>query len=107
MEFLYRTAEMNRGNLVITNTLFSVISIDFFFNIPFFIINHFIGDVVGVYMDVNSGCVRFYLNGRDLGVVYPLNLAQFRKLAESSLHPALSFTSYQQAIINFGAEKFR
>ncbi|GET54710.1 RING finger and SPRY domain-containing protein 1-like [Rhizophagus irregularis DAOM 181602=DAOM 197198] len=65
------------------------------------------GDVVGVYMDVSSGCVRFYLNGKDLGVVYPLNIAQFRKLAESSLHPALSFTSYQQAIVNFGAEKFR
>ncbi|CAG8461620.1 15130_t:CDS:10 [Funneliformis caledonium] len=65
------------------------------------------GDVVGVYMDVPLGCVRFYLNGKDLGVVHPLNLTQFRKLAECSLHPALSFTSYQQAIINFGAEKFR
>jgi hypothetical protein len=33
-------------------------------------------------MDVSSGCVHFYLNGRDLGVVYPLNLVQFRKLAD-------------------------
>ncbi len=63
--------------------------------------------MVGVFMDVTLGCVRFYLNGKDLGVVHPLNLTQFRKLAETNLHPALSFTSYQQAIINFGAEKFR
>ncbi|RIB17898.1 concanavalin A-like lectin/glucanase domain-containing protein [Gigaspora rosea] len=65
------------------------------------------GDVVGVYMDINLGCVRFFLNGKDLGMVHPLNIAQFRKLAESGLHPALSFTSYQQAIVNFGTEKFR
>ncbi|CAG8492701.1 13929_t:CDS:10, partial [Dentiscutata heterogama] len=65
------------------------------------------GDIVGVYMDINLGCVRFYLNGKDLGMVHPLNIAQFRKLAESGLHPALSFTSYQQAVVNFGAEKFR
>ncbi|CAG8525827.1 6533_t:CDS:10 [Diversispora eburnea] len=65
------------------------------------------GDVVGVYMDIGLCCVRFYLNGKDLGIAYPLNLAQFRRLAENGLHPALSFTSYQQAIINFGAEKFR
>ncbi|CAG8509428.1 7852_t:CDS:2 [Racocetra fulgida] len=70
-------------------------------------INEVYRDIVGVYMDINLGCVRFYLNGKDLGMVHPLNIAQFRKLAESGLHPALSFTSYQQAVVNFGAEKFR
>ncbi|CAG8445093.1 780_t:CDS:2 [Acaulospora colombiana] len=64
------------------------------------------GDVVGVYMDIGLGFVRFYLNGKDLGES-PLNAEQFRKLAEHGLHPALSFTSYQQAVVNFGAEKFR
>nr|CAG8440943.1 3974_t:CDS:10 [Entrophospora candida]CAG8444072.1 3559_t:CDS:10 [Entrophospora candida] len=37
------------------------------------------GDVIGVYMDVSLGCVRFYLNGKDLGVKYPFHFAQFRK----------------------------
>ncbi|CAJ0762487.1 1144_t:CDS:10 [Entrophospora sp. SA101] len=49
-------------------------------------------DVIGVYMDVSLGCVRFYLNGKDLGVKYPFNFVQFRKLAENGLYPALSFT---------------
>ncbi|CAG8538399.1 16049_t:CDS:10 [Acaulospora morrowiae] len=64
------------------------------------------GDVVGVYMDICLGIIRFFLNGKDLGDI-PLNPDQFRKLAEHGLHPALSFTSYQQAVINFGADKFR
>ncbi|CAG8674356.1 1113_t:CDS:2, partial [Paraglomus brasilianum] len=64
------------------------------------------GDVIGVFMDVSLSCVRFFLNGKDLGVIYPLTLNHFRRLAENGLYPTLSFTSYQQAVVNFGAKKF-
>ncbi|KAM3585963.1 hypothetical protein VKS41_002497 [Umbelopsis sp. WA50703] len=80
------------------------------------------GDVIGTYLDLDNGLCTFFINGRDYGLtvefdqprkqVYETNLArrekyfkdghQVRDVDVLGLYPAISLTSHQHVIINFG-----
>ncbi|KAI7818651.1 hypothetical protein BC939DRAFT_462388 [Gamsiella multidivaricata] len=65
------------------------------------------GDVVGFYLDIDNAIMECFLNGRSLGKVTPFEMDHFGAQAVSGYYPALSFTSFQQATVNFGATPFR
>ncbi|KAG0226796.1 RING finger and SPRY domain-containing protein 1 [Mortierella sp. GBA43] len=66
-----------------------------------------VGDVVGMYLDVDNAVVECFLNGKNLGLISPFERDHFGVQAISGYYPALSFTSFQQATVNFGATPFR
>lgn len=57
------------------------------------------GDVLGVLLDLNLYEMRFYLNGRDLGVA-------FRGFRGQGIFPAASLNDGQAAHFNFGTSQF-
>lgn len=80
------------------------------------------GDVIGTYLDLDNGICTFFINGKDYGLtvefdqprkqVYETNKARKQKYAQDGrlikdveglgLYPAISLTSHQHIIINFG-----
>ncbi|ORY03088.1 SPRY-domain-containing protein [Basidiobolus meristosporus CBS 931.73] len=67
------------------------------------------GDILGVYLDMEYGIIRFYLNGIDLGIAFEFTGEQLTRYAydEGGFYPALSLTSFQQVAVNFGQTSFR
>jgi hypothetical protein len=65
------------------------------------------GDVIGLYLDVDNAITECFLNGKSLGKISPFERDHFGIQAISGYFPALSFTSFQQATVNFGATPFR
>ncbi|GJJ70069.1 RING finger and SPRY domain-containing protein 1 [Entomortierella parvispora] len=65
------------------------------------------GDILGFYLDVDNAIMECFVNGRSLGPISPLLKDHFGIQAVSGYYPALSFTSFQQATINFGATPFK
>lgn len=57
------------------------------------------GDVLGVLLDLNLSEMRYFLNGRDLGVA-------FRGFRGRGLYPAASLNDGQAAHFNFGHSQF-
>lgn len=80
------------------------------------------GDVIGTYLDLDNGLCTFFINGKDYGLtvefdqprkqVRETNLARQEKYLKDGhrlrdvevlgLFPAISLTSHQHVIINFG-----
>ncbi|KAF9578309.1 RING finger and SPRY domain-containing protein 1, partial [Lunasporangiospora selenospora] len=65
------------------------------------------GDVLGFYLDIDNAVMECFINGRGLGPISPLSKEHLEIQAVAGYYPALSFTSFQQATINFGATPFR
>lgn len=65
------------------------------------------GDVIGLYLDVDNAITECFSNGKSLGKISPFERDHFGIQAISGYFPALSFTSFQQATVNFGATPFR
>ncbi|ORY06956.1 SPRY-domain-containing protein [Basidiobolus meristosporus CBS 931.73] len=67
------------------------------------------GDVLGVYLDMEYGVIRFYLNGHDLGIAFEFTGHQLAHFIhnEGGFYPALSLTSFQHVILNFGQQSFK
>ena len=66
-----------------------------------------VGDILGIYLDVDNAIMECFVNGRSLGSISPLLKDHFGIQAVSGYYPALSFTSFQQATVNFGATPFK
>ncbi|KAG0050146.1 hypothetical protein BGZ83_005066 [Gryganskiella cystojenkinii] len=66
-----------------------------------------VGDILGFYLDVDNAIMECFVNGRSLGPITPLRKEHFGIQAISGFFPALSFTSFQQATVNFGATPFK
>ncbi|KAH8552044.1 hypothetical protein BGW37DRAFT_297543 [Umbelopsis sp. PMI_123] len=80
------------------------------------------GDVIGTYLDLDNGLCTFFINGKDYGLTvefdqprkqaYETNKARRHKYGRNGqsvkdveglgLYPAISLTSYQHVIVNFG-----
>jgi hypothetical protein len=86
------------------------------------------GDVIGSFLDLDNGFCSYYINGRDLGLTvefeHPNRLNKEEEESDSDskyesaqssipsppqkkmtglgLYPAISLTTYQQALVNFG-----
>ncbi|KAF9409620.1 RING finger and SPRY domain-containing protein 1, partial [Podila epigama] len=65
------------------------------------------GDILGFYLDIDNAIVECFLNGKSLGSVSPFSKEQFDVQATLGYFPAFSFTSFQQATVNFGATPFK
>ncbi|KAF8933880.1 RING finger and SPRY domain-containing protein 1 [Dissophora ornata] len=65
------------------------------------------GDVVGFYLDIDNAVMECFINGKSLGKISPFERDHFGIQAISGYYPALSFTSFQQASVNFGATPFK
>ncbi|KAF9191126.1 RING finger and SPRY domain-containing protein 1 [Haplosporangium sp. Z 767] len=65
------------------------------------------GDVLGFYLDVDNAIMECFLNGKSLGSISPILKDHFSIQAISGYYPAFSFTSFQQATVNFGATPFK
>ncbi|KAG0299685.1 RING finger and SPRY domain-containing protein 1 [Dissophora globulifera] len=65
------------------------------------------GDVIGLYLDIDNAKMECFKNGESLGQATPFATDHFGIQAISGFYPALSFTSFQQAKVNFGATPFR
>ncbi|KAG0327792.1 RING finger and SPRY domain-containing protein 1, partial [Podila humilis] len=65
------------------------------------------GDILGFYLDIDNAILECFLNGKSLGSVSPFSKEQFDIQASSGYFPAFSFTSFQQATVNFGATPFK
>ncbi|KAF9988358.1 RING finger and SPRY domain-containing protein 1 [Modicella reniformis] len=64
------------------------------------------GDVIGLYLDIDNAITECFIDGKSLGKISPFERDHFGIQAISGYFPALSFTSFQQAIVNFGATPF-
>eukprot|EP00039_Didymoeca_costata_P002295 m.59139 g.59139 ORF g.59139 m.59139 type:complete len:866 (-) comp11222_c0_seq6:86-2683(-) len=58
------------------------------------------GDVIGCFLDTAQGTASFLLNGKDLGIAF-VGLE-----VNSRWHPAVSLSTGQQVLFNFGREGF-
>ncbi|KAF9202561.1 RING finger and SPRY domain-containing protein 1 [Podila verticillata] len=65
------------------------------------------GDILGFYLDIDNAILECFINGNSLGSVSPFSKEQFDVQASSGYFPAFSFTSFQQATVNFGATPFK
>ncbi|KAG0087559.1 RING finger and SPRY domain-containing protein 1 [Podila epicladia] len=65
------------------------------------------GDTLGFYLDIDNAILECFVNGNSLGSVSPFSKEQFDIQASSGYFPAFSFTSFQQATVNFGATPFK
>ncbi|KAG0323933.1 RING finger and SPRY domain-containing protein 1 [Podila horticola] len=65
------------------------------------------GDILGFYLDIDNAILECFVNGNSLGSVSPFSKEQFDVQASSGYFPAFSFTSFQQATVNFGATPFK
>ncbi|ORY00767.1 SPRY-domain-containing protein [Basidiobolus meristosporus CBS 931.73] len=67
------------------------------------------GDILGAYIDMNFGVIRYFLNGVNLGVAFQFTDSQLEHFVvhEDGFYPALSLTSFQHVSINFGQKPFR
>ncbi|KAG0207443.1 RING finger and SPRY domain-containing protein 1 [Mortierella sp. GBA30] len=65
------------------------------------------GDVLGFYLDADNALMECFLNGNSLGPISPFSKDHFSIQATSGYYPAFSFTSFQQATVNFGAAPFK
>ncbi|KAK9762029.1 hypothetical protein K7432_012615 [Basidiobolus ranarum] len=67
------------------------------------------GDILGAYIDMNCGIIRFYLNGVNLGIAFEFTESQLEHFVndEGGFYPALSLTSFQHISMNFGQKPFR
>ncbi|KAG0339978.1 RING finger and SPRY domain-containing protein 1, partial [Podila minutissima] len=65
------------------------------------------GDILGFYLDIDNAILECFVNGNSLGSVSPFSKEQFDIQASSGYFPAFSFTSFQQATVNFGATPFK
>ncbi|KAJ9067997.1 hypothetical protein DSO57_1033214 [Entomophthora muscae] len=66
------------------------------------------GDVVGVYLDADTGMMQYFINGVDLGPCYIINEEERLQLllSEEGLVPAFSLTTFQHVKVNFGHRDF-
>jgi len=60
------------------------------------------GDTVGCFLDTQERCIKFYLNGQELGPY-----CQLFEHASDGFFPAASFMAFQQGEFNFGAKEFK
>ncbi|CAO3563920.1 unnamed protein product [Mortierella alpina] len=65
------------------------------------------GDVLGFYLDIDNAQMECFINGKSLGVISPFLKDHFSIQATVGYYPAFSFTSFQQATVNFGATPFK
>ncbi|KAF9949484.1 RING finger and SPRY domain-containing protein 1 [Mortierella alpina] len=65
------------------------------------------GDVLGFYLDIDNAQMECFINGGSLGVISPFLKDHFSIQATVGYYPAFSFTSFQQATVNFGATPFK
>ncbi|KAF9954523.1 RING finger and SPRY domain-containing protein 1 [Mortierella alpina] len=65
------------------------------------------GDVLGFYLDIDNAHMECFINGKSLGVISPFLKDHFSIQATVGYYPAFSFTSFQQATVNFGATPFK
>ncbi|KAG0248097.1 RING finger and SPRY domain-containing protein 1 [Mortierella polycephala] len=65
------------------------------------------GDILGFYLDVDNAIMECFINGKSLGSISPIQKDHFSIQAISGYYPAFSFTSFQQATVNFGATPFK
>ncbi|ORX95491.1 SPRY-domain-containing protein [Basidiobolus meristosporus CBS 931.73] len=66
------------------------------------------GDILGIFLDMDYGVIRFFLNGEDLGSAFEFSARQLLRFEEEGgFYPAISLTSFQQVNVNFGKDPFR
>jgi len=68
------------------------------------------GDIVGTLLDLDEGQISFSLNGENLGLAFQHfeSPPDIRNVArKTGFYPAVSFTSYEHCIFNFGHKTFK
>lgn len=63
--------------------------------------------MLGFYLDIDNAHMECFINGKSLGVISPFLKDHFSIQATVGYYPAFSFTSFQQATVNFGATPFK